>query len=196
MNVITLNKSEFEQACDYLALKLAESGDITALIGVRSGGATVAKLVFGYFEKHGKKLEYYEAGASRYATAAKNSGSMKKLFKYLPTFFLDWLRVAEHYIVTLRMKLSDDVKRNVHLDSGLVDYLANLDAGRIIIIDDAIDSGATVKILLDEFYSINPLLEYKIAVLVVTKNVPLVYPDFYLYQDVLLRFPWSSDYKS
>ncbi|MDH5386871.1 MAG: phosphoribosyltransferase family protein [Gammaproteobacteria bacterium] len=196
MSVITLNKSEFEQACDSLAVKLAESGDITALIGVRSGGATVAKLVFGYLEKQGGNLEYFEAGASRYATAAKKTRSIKILFKFLPRFILDWLRIVEHYIVTLRMKLSDDVERDVRLDSRLVDYLANLESGRIIIIDDAIDSGATVKILLDELCAINPLLEYKIAVLVVTKNVPLVYPDFCLYKNVLLRFPWSSDYKS
>lgn len=195
MNVITLNKPEFESACDALAVKIAETGDIKALIGVRTGGATVAKLVFNYLQQQGGRLEYYEAGAARYATAAKNSHGIKKVFKYIPVVFLDWLRIAEHYIVNLRMKLSEEAERSVRLDDRLVDYLNGLEDGRLFIIDDAIDSGATVKVLRDEIKLINPGLEVKVAVLVVTQKKPLVTPDVSLYQNVLLRFPWSSDFK-
>ena len=195
MNVITLDKYEFEKACNSLAIKIAETGDIAALIGVRTGGAVVARLVYSYLEKQGMNLKYYEAGASRYAAAAKNSHNIKIFFKYSPMFFLDWLRLVEHYCVNLRMKLTDDVKRSVCLDSRLVDYLANLDEGQLIIIDDAIDSGATVKILIDEIKLINPELAVNVAVLVVTQNKPLVSPDVCLYRNVLIRFPWSSDFK-
>ena len=196
MNVITLNKPEFESACDALAVKIAETGDVKALIGVRTGGATVAKLVFNYLQQQGKKLEYYEAGAARYATAAKNSHGIKNAFKFIPVVFLDWLRIAEHYIVNLRMKLSEDAERSVCLDDRLVDYLNSLEDGRLFIIDDAIDSGATVKVLRDEIKLIKPGLEVKVAVLVVTQKKPLVTPDVCIYRNVLLRFPWSSDFKS
>ena len=195
MNVITLDKPEFESACDELAVKIAETGNVTALIGVRAGGATVAKLVFNYLQQQEKKLEYYEAGAARYATAAKNSHGIKGIFKYIPVVFLDWLRIAEHYIVNLRMKLSAEAERSVCLDDGLVDYLNGLKHGRLFIIDDAIDSGATVKVLRDEIKLIKPDLEVKVAVLVVTQKKPLVTPDVCLYRNVLLRFPWSSDFK-
>ena len=195
MNVITLNEAEFNRACDSLAIKIAEVGDTAALIGVRAGGAMVAEKVFVYLQKQGIHLEYYEVGASRYATAAKNSYGIKSSFKYIPVFILDWLRIIEHYIVNLRMKLSEEVERSVCLDDKLVDYLAGLDAGRLIIIDDAIDSGATVKALIDKINLINPELEVKVAVLVVTQKKPLVSPDVCLYQNVLIRFPWSSDFK-
>lgn len=195
MKVITLDESEFEKACDSLAIKIAETGNIAALIGIRTGGATVAKLVFSRLKKQCKNIEYYEVGASRYSTVAKKSHGIKRIFKYSPMFFLDWLRIVEHYIVNLRMKLSDVVERSVRLDSGLVDYLAGLDGGRLLIIDDAIDSGATVKILIDEINLINTELVVKVAVLVVTQEKPLVLPDMCLYQNVLIRFPWSSDFK-
>ena len=195
MTVITLNKPEFENACYALAVKIAETDDVKALIGVRTGGATVAKLVFSYLQQQGKQLEYYEAGAARYATAAKNTHGIKNTFKYIPAVFLDWLRIAEHYIVSLRMRLSEEAERSVCLDGRLIDYLDDLEDGRLFIIDDAIDSGATVKILRDEIKLIKPGLEVKVAVLVVTQKKPLVTPDVCLYQNVLLRFPWSSDYK-
>ena len=92
MNVITLNEPEFEKACKSLAVKVAESSDVTALIGIRTGGATVARSVSSYLKKQGLAPEYYEAGASRYTTAAKNSSGVKRSFRYLPMFFLDWLR--------------------------------------------------------------------------------------------------------
>lgn len=195
MHVITLDESEFEKDCKSLAVKISESGDVIALIGVRTGGATVAKSIFSYLEKQGSDLEYYEAGASRYATSAKNSNGVKSFFRYVPMLFLDWLRVVEHYIVNLRMTLSDNAERSVSLDNQLVDYLANLDDGRLFIIDDAIDSGATVKTLIDEINLLNPELEVKVAVLVVTQKKPLVSPDIFLYQNVLIRFPWSSDFR-
>lgn len=196
MNVITLDELEFKKACISLATKMAYTGDMIALVGIRAGGATVAKLIFDSISKQSENLKYYEVCASRYTTAAKNSHGIKSLFKYTPRIFLDWLRIIEYYFVGLRMKFPHGVERSIHLDKGIVDYLANLDAGRLFVIDDAIDSGATIKNLLDEFYLINPLLEYKVAVLVVTQKKPLVFPDVSIYQNVLLRFPWSNDYKS
>ena len=195
MHVVTLNKSEFEKSCSSLAVKIAENNNLIALIGVRTGGATVAKLVFNQLGKQNESLRYYEVGASRYATVAKNSYGIKKLFMYVPGFFLDWLRIIEYYIVSIRMRFFYKVDRSIQLDNGLEDYLADLDDGRLFVIDDAIDSGATVKNLLDKLHLINPLLEYKVAVLVVTQNMPLITPDVSLYKNVLLRFPWSSDYK-
>jgi hypoxanthine phosphoribosyltransferase len=195
MHVITLDKPEFEKACYELAEKLSSSSDVQALIGVRSGGAVVAKLVYQRLISKTIEPRYFEAGASRYATEVKNSGGVKNVFYYLPRFFLDWLRVIEHYIVTVRMQIFHDVNRSIKLDDGLVEYLTSLNEGSIFIIDDAIDSGSTINALLAEIVLINPALDYKVAVLVVTKKSPLVKPDVSIYQNVLLRFPWSGDYR-
>lgn len=194
MKVVTLNEDEFKKKCILLADKMAEAGGVSALIGIRTGGATVAKLIFDYLVEENNKLQYFEAGASRYATGVKNSGGVRQIFKYFPRFLLDIFRIVEHYIVSIRMFFFSEVDRSINLDEGLVTYLGNADSGNLFIVDDAIDSGMTVEKLLAELKLINPALEFKVAVLVVTQDKPLVYPDVCLYQKVLLRFPWSSDY--
>lgn len=196
MNVITLSNIEFEEACIRLSDKVSDVGDLALLIGVRNGGARVAQIVFENLACENKNLKYYEVGASRYATESKNSNSVKFLFNCLPYFLLDLFRVFERYIVSFRMFFVSAPSRSLYLDDELLDLLTNLGETKLLVIDDAIDSGATLKVLLDKLHSINPKLECKVAVLVVTQNNPLVFPDVCLYQNVLLRFPWSSDYKS
>lgn len=196
MNVLTLNDSDFEKACALLAAKIPDAGELTALVGVRSGGVRVAKIIFDVLVKQNDNLKYYEVGASRGTTPAKKSYIAKVLFKYMPYLFLDALRLSEHYYVSLKLKFSSDTNRSICLDDDLVDYLSHASAGKLVVIDDALDSGATVKELLDKFLSINPDIKYNVAVLVVTQKKPLIHPDLSLYQNVLLRFPWSGDYKS
>ena len=196
MKVITLNKSNFKKACDILADKLLQSGDITALVGVRTGGAIVANIIYDRLKQHSENVEYFEVGASRYGTIAKNTSSTRMVFKFLPQAVLNVLRISEHYLVGLRMKLSKNVERSILFDKELVAYLKSLATGRVCIIDDAIDSGSTIKNILDKCYSINPQLDYTVAVLVVTQSKPVILPDIFLYRNVLLRFPWSNDFKS
>lgn len=193
MKVITLDDIEFKQACFRLASKIIDKDDVVALIGVRTGGAVVARQIFDCLGKKNKELKYFEVSASRAATAAKSSYGAKKLFKFFPRVILDYMRVVEHYLVNIRMRFFHKVNRSVDCDDALIDYLKSINAGILYLIDDAIDSGATVKKLIEEFSSINSELEIRVAVLVVTQKDPLVLPDVSLYQKVLLRFPWSND---
>ena len=195
MNVITLDDEKFERVCVSLANKIKEYGEPLALVGVRNGGAVVARHVFDHLAKENKGLRYFEAGASRKSTTAKSSAGIKNVLSRLPSMLSDWLRLMEYYLVSLRMRLFQAVDRAIKLDSDLLDYITTLDSGRLFIIDDAIDSGATVKNLLDEPDVINPALEYKVAVIVVTQKKPLIHPDVSVFDNILLRYPWSNDYK-
>ncbi|MCW8830986.1 MAG: phosphoribosyltransferase family protein [Gammaproteobacteria bacterium] len=196
MKTITLNDGDFEIACNALAEKMLMSGDFSALVGVRTGGVMVANMVYNNFKKKSKNVKYFKVGASRYGTSTKNASSIKKVFKFLPESILNALRVIEYYLVRLRMKLFKNVDRTISFDKELVDYLKKTTTGKVYVIDDAIDSGATVKSILDTCRSINSFIQYKVAVLVVTQNKPIVSPDICLYENVLLRFPWSADFKS
>lgn len=196
MKVITLNKSNFEKACDNLAEKLLLSGDFATLVGVRTGGAIVANIVYNNLKQQSENVKYFEVDASRYGTITKNTNSTRMVFKFLPQAVLNVLRISEHYLVWLRMKLFKNVERSISFDIELTDYLKSLATGRVCIIDDAIDSGSTIKNILDKCYSINPQLDYTVAVLVVTQSKPVILPDIFLYRNVLLRFPWSNDFKS
>jgi len=195
MHVITLNKIEFKNTCIALGNKISDTGEFTALIGIRKGGAEVAKIIFEHLGQNDVNLQYFEVEATRYTSSIKNTHGIKQLFKRIPRFFLNWLRIAEHFHVKLRMLIFHEIDRSIYIEQGLVNYLVNLNEGRLLLIDDAIDSGATIKSLLNELHSINSGLEYKVAALVVTQSRSIVLADVSLYQQVLLRFPWSSDYK-
>lgn len=194
MKVITLDDVEFEQACVSLALKIVDEDDVIVLVGVRTGGAVVARLVYECLVKKNTELKYYEVSASRGATATKNTSGVRKVFKFFPRIMLDYMRILEHWLVGLRMSFFRDVYRSVQYDKALIDYLKSLNSGTLYLIDDAIDSGSTVNKLIEELNSINSNVNIKVAVLVVTQNNPLVLPDASLYKNVLLRFPWSNDF--
>ena len=65
---------------------------------------------------------------------------------------------------------------------------------KILIVDDAVDSGYTLKAVLDKVKE-NVKNESKIFSLaaVVTNKEACIWPDYTLYSDVLIRFPWSLD---
>lgn len=65
---------------------------------------------------------------------------------------------------------------------------------RILVVDDAVDSGATLRTVIATIRSTWPDAEIRSAVLTVTRSRPLILPDYTLYpRGTLLRFPWSLD---
>jgi hypoxanthine phosphoribosyltransferase len=193
MKVITLNDVSFKLACSELASKIIDE-DIVALIGVRTGGAVVANQIADCIRVFNRELKLYEVSASRRMTVSKKSNHIKKILKLFPRVVLNSMRVAEYCFVNVRMRFFSDSDRSVYFDDALRSYLRNLKSGVIYLIDDAIDSGATIKQITDEFKIINSELKIRVAVLVVTQINPLVLPDVSLYRKVLLRFPWSNDF--
>ena len=65
----------------------------------------------------------------------------------------------------------------------------------ILIVDDAIDTGKTMFIVKNNLKQKFPEAKIEIAVLAWTIDSSIVKPDYYLYKNTLLRFPWSNDYK-
>ncbi len=68
-------------------------------------------------------------------------------------------------------------------------------ARKILVVDDAVDSGYTLSHVLEAVKAVLPAgAEVRSAVITVTTDDPLVMPDFYLYNDkTLVRFPWAMD---
>ena len=67
----------------------------------------------------------------------------------------------------------------------------------ILIVDDACDSGSTLRAVMDAVRKISPeRVVIKTAVITTTTYRPVVSPDFSLYRNrTLIRFPWSKDMK-
>lgn len=70
-----------------------------------------------------------------------------------------------------------------------------IDAKTILVVDDAVDSGATMQAVVGAVKKANPAAHVVTAAVVVTTKTPVVRPDFHLYDKVLIRFPWAHDYR-
>ena len=196
MHIITLSENEFDAACMRLAEKISLHKKPDVIVGVKNGGAIVAEAIYKIFLANGNGLKYYNVRASRNSSKAKKKYRLSYFFRFLPVMLLNLLRLIEHYYLKINMIFYTNHERNIKLTDDFRRDVGKLTKGCVFIIDDALDSGATISNLIEELNQLNPNLDYRSAVLVVTQNSPVISPDVYLYSNVLLRFPWSSDFKS
>ncbi|MGA3398203.1 MAG: phosphoribosyltransferase family protein [Acetobacteraceae bacterium] len=190
----TLDTTSFNAACAALMHQVLESFRPHLLVGIRTGGLVVAEAMA-------------RAAADPVAvmplTCRRAATGVKARFKLLPTILaalprpaVDGLRWLEHRLLTARRRTQAKVQ---HIDrteaEAIGQRLAQASgAQRVLVVDDAVDSGvtlATVLRLLRE--SSPPDTQFRSAVVTVTLAQPLAEPDFVLYRGVLCRFPWSFD---
>ena len=113
-----------------------------------------------------------------------------------PRPVVDRLRLAEHMLLT--RKTSPPRRPAYQFDPG---EIAELDlwlakTGRrpaILVIDDSVDTGATLARVLDLLKHRAPDADLRSAVITVTTASPLIAPDYTLFRQKLCRFPWSLD---
>ena len=70
----------------------------------------------------------------------------------------------------------------------------NFSHSKILIVDDAIDSGMTMSVVQQAILLFDSSATVKTAVIVKTLKYQFFKPDFFLFNEVLIRFPWSKDY--
>ena len=72
---------------------------------------------------------------------------------------------------------------------------SNSKVKNILIIDDAIDTGRTIFVVLNNLKRQFPEANIKMAVIAWTIEDSIVKPDYFIFKNDLIRFPWSKDYK-
>lgn len=184
MKVITLDGQNFTHACRDLAREVAASGFAPAIIiGIRTGGEYVAREFAPFFPA--SQLAIIEL--QRPATSAKSL--FRSLLASLPLPVLDFMRMAESRVLSLLPRRS--VPR-INLPASLASALP----GSLLVVDDAADSGVTLRAVTDALRRERPDADIRTAVLTVTTPLPAIRPDFALYRNrTLIRFPWSLDQK-
>lgn len=184
MKVITLDCQNFTDACRDLAREVAASGFTPSIIiGVRTGGEFVAREFMPFFPA--SRLAIVEL--HRPSTSAKSSFS--RLLASLPRPVLDRLRVAESWLLSLLPR-----RRTPHVN--LPASLASALPRRLLVVDDAADSGVTLLAIVESLRRVRPDADIRTVVLTVTTSSPAIHPDFALYRNrTLIRFPWSMDQK-
>lgn len=195
MKVITLTPPLLSQAAAQLAGIATKSHkeDFAAIVGVITGGAVLAELM----RPHLPPMESFEILFRRPSTKLKDKApGVFRILKHLPLVVSNWLRMAESQYLYLYSRKSRTVSRPT-LDPLLKEFVASLPAGKsILLVDDSIDSGATIAGCIDALREINPAVGIVVATLTVTMPRPIVEPDCSLYTGrTLVRFPWSKDYR-
>lgn len=189
-HVMTLSEEEFQEECRRLATKIKVSGfSPNLVIGIHKGGVEVAN-----------NLGFQSAKRVDIVIEKRNGGRnnvVRNILVRLPRPINNMLR-----IIDLRLK----GKRNRGFDCLRVKYIAqdgtevNLENmfseignGKALVVDDAVDYGVTMQRVLKELQKKVPEAEIITAAITVTTQNPIQKPDFQLYNDALIRFPWSID---
>lgn len=198
MKVISLNYDSLNQVCENLFQKIKNSDFKPDLIlGVKSGGEYIANKIFSFFKSENCGEELKNSLQSNNislefchpvrVSSKKKKKHFKNYLKLLPTFLLDILRILEAKF------LFEGKNRKDFSEIRLPDLSPYK---KILIIDDAADSGSTLDFILTNIRNVNPEVEIRSAVITVTRKDSSFSPDFFIFNnETLVRFPWSIDAK-
>ena len=184
MEVITLNNSAFVEKCAQLKAKLDVQPDM--VVGILTGGGYVVS-AFNYSQFELVKLQR--------DNWIKNHFLVSWILRLLPYSLSNNLRriESEKARKSINMIDLDSLKQNV------IEFAFNVTAKEniqnILILDDAIDTGKTMLVIKNNLKKLFPNAAIKTAVVSWTIETSVVKPDYYLFKNTLVRFPWSKDYK-
>ncbi len=183
--VITFGFEDVDDACLALGAKLEHTGFIPdVIVGIKRGGAYIASEMAKLFPD----AMLFEVELNR-RRGTKMKQQLGKVLKFLPLFLLDRLRILES-------RLLNGGKSDCKCDVKLPEKLTELRDVNILVVDDAVDSGVTLRNTLESIESHIPDVKICSAAVTVTTASPIMKPDYYVYDNLtLIRFPWSIDWR-
>lgn len=174
----TLDSAAFAAESRTLERIVADSGyKPDCVLAIASGGVHVAANMFA-------GVAHMSVTLRRSSSSAKG-GLIKKIIKRLPRKINDWLRIVEAQVLSARRQSP----------SNAVLMLPPIGRfRRILIVDDAVDSGITLQAVTKAVTDSCPDSAVRSAVITMTTDTPALVPDYAIYRDnTLIRFPWSLD---
>lgn len=195
MKVVNIEESSFQKFNNNIVIKSnMVKQEKYLIVGIANGGLPLMNSFYDYCQSEGYVVDVATVMCQRPSTSDKKSDSTASvLFNYLlqklPYFILNWLRIIEH--IWLSKRSNKDLERVASWKSAK----PNEQYSKIIVIDDAIDSGASFLSVVDFIKTEKVAREIFSAVIVLTQELPLYTPDYNLYKNLLVRFPWSLDAK-
>lgn len=197
MQVLTLDERNLDIHAKRLA-EIVKKGDpdgFDAIVAIRRGGSFVCD---AFCRHYSSSLydERFDITLQRPSTKRKGNG-VSHFLKRLPYPLLDLMRMAESYILSMHRRTSSaSPTRAIDMPEGMKKMLSKNRTKKILIIDDAIDSGDTLSAIIKTLKKTNPKIKVTSAVLTETTKNPAIRADYTLYRNqTLIRFPWSNDYR-
>lgn len=193
MQIITLSPALLDEACSRLSEETQKALEHIpdAIIGIRSGGAPIAESIA---EHIGVKNVAY-ADASRPGSGIR--ALLAPLLKAIPRCVTDRLRTVESRILHHNSHDNRGGRRNIafSISGEITMHIAATAVPLLLVVDDAVDSGATLHGVVTGLANMFPHARIVTASITVTTPDPVIMPDICLYRDTLVRFPWSADYR-
>lgn len=198
MKVKTFLGENFDILCKQLADEVINknySPDI--IVGILTGGGIIGRKSFEEFKNKAANSDvvYTELKLQRPSTKMKAKKKVNSILTILPLWFLNFLRVAEVYYYEIKVRFVKPQREGILVVEDLVDKKLKMGGNKVLIIDDCIDTGYTLKTIKDYLLYNYPGNDFRIAVATVSHHFPVVLPEYQLYDRVLLRFPWANDVK-
>lgn len=191
--VVTLDRDGFTAACTQLMDMVCGQGKPQMIVGIPTGGMHVAEAM----SDAASWLPIFPLTCRRPSTRHKRAHGLKTFVRSLPRPLLDQLRIIEHAVLTRQPKAPSQA--SFQIDEVELEMLrdAVTAAGprpSILVVDDAVDTGTTLSVVLDAVRRYAPpAATIRSAAITVTTEHPLISPDYALYSRQLCRFPWSLD---
>lgn len=190
MKVITLNNDDFISQCYKLTNQLSNKPDL--VVGILDGG--------GYVVDQIKKLKKYENIHFDYLKLQRKSNLKRNnvivtLLKWIPYKISNGLRIIESNRANKSIQfLNLGELQNQKLDLDLAE-ISNKSYKNILLVDDAIDTGKTMFVIKNNLRRLFPNTNIEVGVISWTLKESIIKPDYYIFKEVLIRYPWSKDYK-
>lgn len=190
MKVITLNNEAFIKSCSELVSKIKVKPDL--LVGILNGGGYVFYEVKR--ELNSDTIDFKSVKLQR-SNWIKNISLLKTTLRLLPYKITNKLRIIE----SGKARKSIDSFNLNGLTNQYLSFFSNEEVrptpSNILILDDAIDTGKTMLAVKNKLTSLFPDSQIKVAVISWTIEKSIIKPDYFVFKNVLVRFPWSKDYK-
>jgi hypoxanthine phosphoribosyltransferase len=190
----TLRQPAFDTACAELMRLVEEQYAPTLIVGIRTGGLIVAQSMV---RAAASPLLVLPLTCRRASTGVKSRVPvLRGVLAALPTPVVNLLRRLEHRLL---IAPRGSRARPQQIDHAEAEAIAAWVAGsarraRILVADDAVDSGVTLDTVLGLLRRLCPRgTEIRSAAITQTLENPKARPDYVLFHDTLCRFPWSFD---
>lgn len=169
MKIYRIKLNELSRSCCELK-KYIDKEKPDWIIPIYSGGLEICKILWGNDSPDNIICGTY--------IQHKPNPLKDFLIRFLPKFIIDLMIKIEYHIKPKSEKRL--------IIAGDFSYLR----GKVLILDDAIDTGVTIRALKSRFPSI--VDDIKVAVI---NDIPgNSEVDFSIYSKMLVRFPWNQDY--
>lgn len=194
-SVRSLSARELTLAADELMAKVERAGFYPdALVAIETGGRRVVDSLTA------PPCRILSCRMVRATTEVKKSNLGRKMLRWMPYSLSDRLRLFEDWLDSrAEPKTPKPTSELVNGVEAIAQVVVENELKRLLVVDDAVDSGGTLGCVVGALRARLPE-DVEVLSAVLTRTRPpertAVEPDLTLYSGVLLRFPWSFDYKS